>query len=334
MRWNLSVVALASSWGFVWIIADHLSLGALTIVFWRIGLSVLVCGVGILVSGRTDLLRIGKTWRWTLLLGPGLALLWFCTIEAMKLSSVAVAVLATYTTPVFLALFAPLFLPERLSRVVLFALPIAIGGLILIAFASNGGGNVRPLAIAIGVSGALVQTVLVIIQKHVVREVNPIGFSFWIDIFAVAALVPVLPFAGRVLPSAGELGYLAILGVIFTLLSGLVWLMLLRHVTAQAMGFFLYRARLGLAAGLAAAGATARSTDSGRRCAGARCGIHRGAERAGRDADRGSRGGRDASEQHAVSGKCGLRAWGRSPLAAGAPGMLYLECAIVFGART
>jgi drug/metabolite transporter (DMT)-like permease len=240
MRWNLSVVALASSWGFVWIIADHLSLGALTIVFWRIGLSVLVCGVGILVSGRTDLLRIGKTWRWTLLLGPGLALLWFCTIEAMKLSSVAVAVLATYTTPVFLALFAPLFLPERLSRVVLFALPIAIGGLILIAFASNGGGNVRPLAIAIGVSGALVQTVLVIIQKHVVREVNPIGFSFWIDIFAVAALVPVLPFAGRVLPSAGELGYLAILGVIFTLLSGLVWLMLLRHVTAQAMGFFSY----------------------------------------------------------------------------------------------
>lgn len=240
MRWNLSVVALASSWGFIWIIADHLSLGALTIVFWRIGLSVLVCGVGILVSGRTDLLRIGKTWRWTLLLGPGLALLWFCTIEAMKLSSVAVAVLATYTTPVFLALFAPLFLPERLSRVVLFALPIAIGGLILIAFASNGGGNVRPLAIAIGVSGALVQTVLVIIQKHVVREVNPIGFSFWIDIFAVAALVPVLPFAGRVLPSAGELGYLAILGVIFTLLSGLVWLMLLRHVTAQAMGFFSY----------------------------------------------------------------------------------------------
>ena len=240
MRWNLSVVALASSWGFVWIIADHLSLGALTIVFWRIGLSVLVCGVGVVVSGRTDLLRIGKTWRWTLLLGPGLALLWFCTIEAMKLSSVAVAVLATYTTPVFLALFAPLFLPERLSRVVLFALPIAIGGLILIAFASNGGGNVRPLAIAIGVSGALVQTVLVIIQKHVVREVNPIGFSFWIDIFAVAALVPVLPFAGRVLPSAGELGYLAILGVIFTLLSGLVWLMLLRHVTAQAMGFFSY----------------------------------------------------------------------------------------------
>jgi drug/metabolite transporter (DMT)-like permease len=240
MRWNLSVVALASSWGFIWIIADHLTLGALTIVFWRIGLSVLVCGVGVVVCGRTDLLQIGKTWRWTLLLGPMLALLWFCTVEAMKLSSVAVAVLATYTAPVFLALFAPLFLPEKVSRAVLVALPIAIGGLALIAFASSDGGRVRPLAIVVGISGALVSAFLVIAQKHVVSGVNPIGFSFWIDIFAVIALLPVLPFAGRVMPSAGELGYLAILGVVFTLLSGLVWLTLLRHVTAQAMGFFSY----------------------------------------------------------------------------------------------
>lgn len=240
MRWNLSVVALASSWGFIWIIADHLTLGSLTIVFWRIGLSVLVCGLGVVASGRTDLLRIGKTWRWTLLLGPMLALLWFCTIEAMKLSSVAVAVLVTYTAPVFLALFAPLFLPEKVSRAVLVALPLAIGGLALIAFASNGGGHVRPLAITVGVSGALVSAFLVIGQKRVVRDVNPIGFSFWIDIFAVIALLPVLPFAGRVMPSAGELGYLAILGVVFTLISGLVWLTLLRHVTAQAMGFFSY----------------------------------------------------------------------------------------------
>jgi len=240
MRWNLGVAALASSWGFIWIIADHLSLGAISIVFWRIGLSVLVCGVGVVVSGRTDLLRIGKVWRWTLLLGPGLALIWFCSFEAMKLSSVAVAVLATYTSPIFLALLAPLFLPERLSRAVLIALPIALGGLALIVFASNGSGHVRPLAIAVGVSGAAVLAFLVIIQKHIVREVNPIGLSFWIDIFALVALVPALPFAGRVLPTAGELGYLAILGVVFTLLSGLIWLLLLRHVTAQAMGFFSY----------------------------------------------------------------------------------------------
>lgn len=240
MRWNLGVAALASSWGFIWIIADHLSLGAISIVFWRIGLSVLALGIGAVASGRGDLLRLGKTGRWTLLLGPGLALIWFCGLEAMKLSSVAIAVLATYTSPIFVALLAPLFLPERLSRAVLFALPIALGGLALIAFANNGGGHLNPLAIVVGVSGAAVLAALVVIQKHIVREVNPIGLSFWIDVFALVSLAAVLPFAGRVLPSASELGYLAIMGVIFTAVSGLIWLTLLRHVTAQAMGFLSY----------------------------------------------------------------------------------------------
>jgi drug/metabolite transporter (DMT)-like permease len=178
MRWNLGVAALASSWGFIWVIADHLSLGAISIVFWRIGLSVLALGVGAVASGRRDLLRLGKTGRWTLLLGPGLALIWFCNFEAMKLSSVAIAVLATYTSPIFVALLAPLFLPERLSRAVLIALPIALGGLALIAFASKGSGHVRPLAIAVGVGGAVVLAILVVIQKHIVSEVNPVGLSF------------------------------------------------------------------------------------------------------------------------------------------------------------
>ena len=104
----------------------------------------------------------------------------------------------------------------------------------------------------IGVGGALLLAFLVIIQKHIVRDVNPIGLAFWIDVFAVIALLPVLPFAGRVLPSPSELGFLLIVGVVFTALSGLIWLLLLRHVTAQAMGFLSYhRARLGIASGLA-----------------------------------------------------------------------------------
>jgi len=240
VRWNLGVAALASSWGFVWIIADHLHLAALSIVFWRIALGVLALGLGVLFSGRKELLRIGKPGRWTLVLGPGLALLWFCNFEAMKLSSVAVAVLATYTSPIFLALLAPLFLPERLSRVAWLALPIASAGLALTMLGGDGSKHFRPLAIAVGVSGAIVLAFLVIIQKHIVRDVSAIGLSFWIDVFAVVALLPVLPFAGRVLPSPSEFGFLAILGVVFTALSGLIWLLLLRHVTAQAMGFLSY----------------------------------------------------------------------------------------------
>ena len=240
MRWNLAVAALAASWGFVSVIVSHVELSAVTLVFWRVALSELALGLGVVVAGRVDVLKPGRH-RWlTLALGAGLALHWSLYFEAIKLSSVAVAVIAVYTSPIFLALLAPLFLPERLSRVVLLAIPVALSGLIMIALSSSDGAHVRPLAVASGVSAAFVVTLLVIGQKWIVREINPIGFSFWIDAAAIVALLPVLPFSGRFLPSAGELGYHALVGVVFTAASGLVWLLLLRKVTAQAMGFLSY----------------------------------------------------------------------------------------------
>jgi drug/metabolite transporter (DMT)-like permease len=151
-----------------------------------------------------------------------------------------VAVLAVYTSPVFLALLAPLFLPERLSRAVLIALPVALSGLALISLSNSEHAHVRPLALASGVAAAFVVALLVIAQKRIIKEVNPVGLSFWIDVAAVGALIPVLPFSGRLVPSGGELAYLVLVGAIFTALSGLIWLLLLRKVTAQAMGFLSY----------------------------------------------------------------------------------------------
>lgn len=243
MRWNLAVAALAASWGFISIMVSHLGdagLSATTIVFWRVGLSAIALGLGAAAARRLDLLRLGAHRWWILAIGAGLALHWGLYFETIKLASVAVAVLAVYTSPVFLALLAPLFLPERLSRTVLIAIPVAVSGLALISLSGSENAHVRPLAIASGVAAALVVALLVIAQKRIIHEVNPIGLSFWIDTAAVAALVPFLPLAGRIVPDAGELGLLALISVVFTALSGLIWIMLLRHVTAQAIGFLSY----------------------------------------------------------------------------------------------
>ncbi len=243
MRWNLAVATLAASWGFISIMVSHLEdsgLSAPTIVFWRVGLSALALGLGAIAMRRMDVLRLGPHRWWILAIGAGLAIHWGLYFETIALSSVAVSVLAVYTSPVFLALLAPLFLPERLSRAVLVALPVAVSGLALISLSGADSARVRPLAIASGVAAAFVVALLVIAQKRIIHEVNPIGLSFWIDIAAVLALAPLLPFGGRVLPSSGEFGLLALIGVVFTALSGLIWLALLRKVTAQAIGFLSY----------------------------------------------------------------------------------------------
>jgi drug/metabolite transporter (DMT)-like permease len=243
MRWNLGVAALAASWGFISIIVSHLEDGGMsapTIVFWRVGLAALALVLGAIGARRTDILRLGRHKWWILAIGAGLALHWGLYFETIKLSSVSVAVLTVYTSPIFLALLAPLFLPEHLSRAVLIALPIAASGLALLSLSGSDSTRARPLAIASGVAAAFVVALLVIAQKRIVRDVNPVGLSLWIDVAAILALVPVLPFAGRFVPSAGDLGLLVLVGVVFTALSGLIWLVLLRHVTAQAMGFLSY----------------------------------------------------------------------------------------------
>jgi drug/metabolite transporter (DMT)-like permease len=243
MRWNLGVALLATSWGFISIVVSQLEDGGLsapTLVFWRVGLSGLVLLLGTVAARRTDILRPGRHRWWMLAIGAGLALHWGLYFEAIALSSVAVAVLAVYTSPIVMALVAPLFLPERRSRAVVVALPVAFGGLILVALAGSEGGGARPLAVAVGVAAAVVVTLLVIAQKRIVGDVSSIGLSVWIDLGAVIALVPVLPFAGRVVPTPGELGYLFLLSAVFTAASGLVWLLLLRKVTAQAISFLSY----------------------------------------------------------------------------------------------
>jgi drug/metabolite transporter (DMT)-like permease len=53
-------------------------------------------------------------------------------------------------------------------------------------------------------------------------------------------MVPLLFAAGRVTPRPGELVYLILLGVVFTAVSGYLYVWLIRRVTAQAMGILAY----------------------------------------------------------------------------------------------
>ena len=122
MRWNLAVAGLAASWGIISVIVAGVDLDARVLVFWRLALAAAAVFVIFAAAGRLELLRLPeRPWR-VLLVGAILGAHWFLFFETIKRSSVAVAVLTVYTAPIFLAIFAPLFLPERRSRVALVAL--------------------------------------------------------------------------------------------------------------------------------------------------------------------------------------------------------------------
>ena len=238
--WNIALAAIAASWGFVSVIVAGLDLGGEELVFWRCLLAALTLPPLLLVLGRLDALALGRRRFQVIGLGLLLALHWVLFFETLKRSSVAVAILTVYTAPVFLAVLAPLLLPERRSRVGLAALALSAPGLVLIALAGEKGAPADAIAIATGLGAAVTYALLIIGAKIVVPHVSPFGMAFWQYVIVTVALLPFLAGAGRALPSASEWPYVVVLGALLTAVAGVLYIRLLRTVTAQAAGLLAY----------------------------------------------------------------------------------------------
>lgn len=240
MRWNLSVAALAGSWGVISVIVAGVELSAAVLVFFRLALASVTIALLAAALGRRGLLHLPRRPLGLAVAGAVLAAHWYLFFETIKLASVAVAVLTVYTAPIFLAFLAPLFLPEARSRVALVALVPAAAGLVLIALAGEGGAHARPLGIATGLAAAVTYAVLVIVTKRLTVRVEPATIAFWSYGIAALTLAPFLLAAERVLPEGRELLWVLLLGVLFTGVSGVLYISLLRKVTAQAVGILAF----------------------------------------------------------------------------------------------
>lgn len=240
MRWNVAVATLAASWGLIAVIVREVDLDAQVLVFYRLFFAALTLGIVAIVLRKLPLLRLERHRGRIVLIGITLAAHWFLYFATIKLSSVAVAVLMAYLAPLAIATIAPFVLPEPRSRVALAALVPAAGGVALVALGGEEGGAVRPLALLTGLLTAATYAALVLMTKRIAAEVPVLALSFWNYAVASLAIAPLLLGADRVLPTASELPAVLALGVVFTALSGYLYIWFLRHVTAQAIGILAY----------------------------------------------------------------------------------------------
>jgi drug/metabolite transporter (DMT)-like permease len=238
--WNLGVALIASLWGFVSVIVAGIDVTGLALVFWRCLIAAATLGLGLLAIRRRQSL-FPRTRRAHIAgLGLLLALHWVLFFETLKQASVAVAILLVYTAPIFLAVLAPLFLPERRSKIGLTALGISAPGLVLIALAGEGGAAAEPAAIGLGLGAALTYAFLIIWVKTVVPHVSVVSMAFWQYILVAVILAPFLLTGGHVVPDAGEWPWVLVLGAVLTAVLGVLYVRSLRNVTAQAAGLLAY----------------------------------------------------------------------------------------------
>lgn len=235
---SLLVAGCATTWGFIGIIVRELDMPAMAIVFFRVLFSAGSLVAVLAATGRLRSLRLGS---WALpSLGVLLAIHWTAYFAAVQETSVASAVVVTYAAPVLMALIAPMLLRERVTRVTVLALGVSVVGVGLIAAGGGeGSGAVRLVGVALAVGAAVTQAFLIVLIKRYSEGVDPIAAVFWTDVVAGVCLAPFAA-VGDYSLGAGELGYLALLGVVLTGLTGTVWMAGLQRVPATTAGILAY----------------------------------------------------------------------------------------------
>lgn len=235
---SLLVAGCALSWGVIGVIVRELPMPALTIVAWRVLLSCLSVVVIVAALRRWRLLR-PPGWP-VMALGALLAGHWALYFLAIKQTSVASAVLITYAGPIVMAMLAPLVLRERVPPVSVAALAVPAVGIALISLSGGSGQSaVRPVGVLLAVGAAVSMALLVVLLKRFASATDPMTAVVYLDGTATVLLWPALVFPQYEL-SARSIGYLLLLGVVLTGVSGVIYVLAIRWIPATTVGILSY----------------------------------------------------------------------------------------------
>ena len=220
-------------WGFTAILGKLITLGALPLVWWRMGIVVAALAV------------LGRTWRGVRLMshrlifayagiGALVALHWLTFYAAIKLANASVGATCMALATPFTALIEPRLMRRRTSLREL-ALGIAVvPGVVLVV---GGVPASMRLGIAVGALSALFVAIFGSLNKRLVEHGDPLTVTC-IELGAgtlfLTLLAPLLPHAGPafMLPSAHDATLLLLLSFGCTLLPFALALVALRHMSA------------------------------------------------------------------------------------------------------
>lgn len=240
MNGYIKIAIAAVIWGSIGTVARTIDLPVPVMTFYRVFFAAIAVLIYMTTQRKLETLAVGRHIYRIIAMGVLLAINWMAFFYSIRLTSVANAVLITYTAPIYVALLAPLFLKERLEKVTVVSLVISLAGAVLIAFPSilGFGGQDVPGIIWAFVS-SLTYAILVILSKPLTAKISVLAIIFYEELTCTAVLSPALFFFDT--PIDGSTMFLLlVLGVFQTALAAALYLSGLRVVKAQQVGIFTY----------------------------------------------------------------------------------------------
>lgn len=204
----LEIIAAASLWGCIGLFLKLLTAAGLTSmqgVALRALAGCLCYGLFLFFTDRKALFIVPKDWYY--FFGTGVCSLLFfnwCYFNAITRSSMSVAAVLLYTSPVFVTLMSALFFRERITPVKVAALIVTFAGCVLVTgLFPLGRETVSPPVILFGLGSGFGYALYSIFGKLVLKKYSPATVTFYTILFCAIFSLP-LSDPRAILPALGD----------------------------------------------------------------------------------------------------------------------------------
>ena len=163
----------------------------------------------------------------------------FSFFSAVKLTSVANAVLIKFTAPIFILIFAPIIINEKRDRNSLYAIPLAMLGLFMIIYQNNLVFDANLTGMGFALVTALSSAAVLIIVKKITKYLDLYTMLFYRFLISTIILTPIIFFENPMI-SDSAIVPLAIFGILFITIGTTIHLQGIKRIPVQRSGILGY----------------------------------------------------------------------------------------------
>jgi drug/metabolite transporter (DMT)-like permease len=165
-----------------------------------------------------------------------LAVHWYCFIQSIQLSTVAIGTITFATFPVFVSFLEPVFFREKIRVLTVICSVLMLGGILIIASNNTGEGTTnRTLGIIVGLVSSLTYAALSLLNRSFSRKYKSEVIVFYEQAIAAIAILPFM-FIIKPVIAVNDVLLLAVLGIVFTAIAHGLFVKGMRYVKVSTAG--------------------------------------------------------------------------------------------------
>jgi drug/metabolite transporter (DMT)-like permease len=222
--------------GFSALFARFVNQPSIIITFGRVFFSSIFLFVLVKIKNHNFQLNSKKDYFAIIFSGIILAIHWYCFMQSIQISTVAIGTITFSAFPLFTSFLEPLFFKEKIKiRNVVCSILMLIGIFIIAPVFNNQESNERVIGIVIGLVSSLTYAILSLFNRYFSSKYKPEVIVFYEQATATIAILPFI-FLFSPIITIKDFFLLAILGVIFTAFAHGLFVKGLRHVKVSSAG--------------------------------------------------------------------------------------------------